>query len=225
MDTARDVISRLPELPVEAFEVAGRLGPSARGPYLTITPHTRPEPRPPAGGTIAAPNKSSACVRKYYTQAIYPRVICYDPGDLLVSAGMSIDKERADVGREPLRDVAALARKERLYKLSALNGATLKHPYWCSVKYGPWLAIASESESCTDGEQNRWEFFIVEVPEVALIWWGRWEDMPAYPSLQVTMGNKVMFSEERVCCPGFQWCATTQSCIPSTVDCGGAYPA
>ena len=81
--------------------------------------------------------------------------------------------------------------QERFYKLTSLKSVPFHHPLWCSVKYGPWLAIAKETESCIDGAPATWEFSIVEVPEVSLLWFGYWEDMPAYPSLQVIMGDLV----------------------------------
>jgi hypothetical protein len=30
--------------------------------------------------------------------------------------------------------------------------------------------------------------------------------------------------QEFYCCPGFQWCPTTQSCIPQTVNCQDPVP-
>lgn len=224
MDKTADIIRRLPEFPLEPFELAGVLDHSDRGPYLTIRPHPQTAPTPPVTSPSAALKKSSHAIRKYFTQAIYPRVICHDPGDLLVGFRMDLGQAPAGEGSETRPDVAALARRERFYKLSTFKKVELPRPYWCSVKYGPWLAIAVERESCIDGDQNLWEFFIVEVPEVALTWYGEWDDMPPYPSLQVTMGDKVLASQERHCCAEFEWCATTQSCIPMAVDCQDAYP-
>ena len=89
MSTSHDLINRLPELPLEPFEVAGTLDHSDRGPFLTIRPHKSPAPAPPNAQTLA-PSKSSFTIRKYFTQAVYPRVICYYPDDLLVSPGMNI---------------------------------------------------------------------------------------------------------------------------------------
>jgi hypothetical protein len=86
-------------------------------------------------------------------------------------------------------------------------------------------AVAKETESCLEGVPNQWEFFIVEVPEVALVWFGEWEDMPAFPSLTVIVGDLMPAGQETFCCPGFQWCPTTQSCIPLQVDCQDPIPA
>ena len=224
MSAVPDVLRRLPELPQETFEAAGTLQRSDRGPFVTLRPHNPAAPQePPVPAN--APSKSSFTVRQYFTQALYPRVICYDPGDLVVGLAMSFDPQPFPGRDRPPTDVAALAGQERFYKLSALESAPLKNPLWCSVKYGPWLAVAEETESCLEGMPNKWKFFIVEVPEVALIWFGEWTDMPAAPSLTVIMGDLVLAGYERFCCPGFQWCPTTQSCIPLQVDCQDPLPA
>jgi hypothetical protein len=223
MSAAHDLIHRLPELPLETFETAGTLDRSARGPFLTIRPQMPPAvEKPPV--PAHAPSKSSFSTRKYYTQALYPRVICYDPGDLVVGLTMNIEPQPFPGRDRPPTDVAALAGQERFYKLSALRSVPFRHPLWCSVKYGPWLAVATETESCLDGVPTRWEFFVVEIPEVALLWFGEWEDMPAFPSLTVIMGNLALAGHQTSCCPGFQWCPTTQSCIPLQVNCQDPIP-
>jgi hypothetical protein len=224
MSAVHDVLRRLPELPQETFEAAGTLQRSDRGPFVTLRPHKPAAPQePPVPAN--APSKSSFTVRRYFTQALYPRVICYDPGDLVVGLEMRFDPQPFPGRDQPPTDVATLAREERFYKLSALASGPLRNPLWCSVKYGPWLAVANETESCLVGVPNQWEFFIVEVPEVALVWFGEWADMPAFPSLTVIMGDLVLAGHETVCCPGFQWCPTTQSCIPLQVDCQDPFPA
>jgi hypothetical protein len=171
------------------------------------------------------PSKSSFLTTKYYTQALYPRLICYDPGDLIVGLTMDVDPQPFPGRDRPPIDATALAGQERFYKLSSLRSVTFRHPLWCSVKYGPWLAIATETESCIQGAPNQWEFSIIEVPEVTLVWFGEWEDMPAFPSLTVIMSNLALAGQTSSCCPGFQWCATTQSCIPLDVDCQDPIPA
>jgi hypothetical protein len=128
-------------------------------------------------------------------------------------------------GREhPPKDILALARYERFYKLSSLKSERFINPLFCSVKYGPWLATAIETTSCELGP-SRWEFWIVEMPEVFLAWFGMWEDMPPYPSLWVTMGDKVQASATQLCCPGYYWCPITMSCIPDQVPCKDTQPA
>lgn len=223
MGAADDLVRRLPELPLETFEAAGTLERSDRGPFVTIRPRRQPVPDPPPAPANAAP-KSSFTTRKYFAQAIYPRVICYDPGDLVVGLTMDIEPPPFPGRDRPPIDVAVLAGQERHYKLSALQSVPFRHPLWCSVKYGPWLAVVIETESCTQGVPNRWEFVIVEVPDVFLVWYGEWEDMPPFPSLTVIMGDLAPAGHQTSCCPGFKWCPTTQSCIPLQVNCPDPVP-
>lgn len=224
MSNTRDLIDRLPELPIEPFEVAGSLDRSDRGPFVTIRPHKFAEPDRPTAQPLAK-SRSSYAVRKYYTQAIYPRVICYDPGDLIGDLKLDLDPQPLPGREQPPADISALAGYERFYKLSSLKSKPFRNPLWCSVKYGPWLAVAKETESCFDGIPSRWEFCIIEIPEVSLVWFGRWEDMPAYPSLWVTMGDRVLAAPPRqLCCAGYYWCPTTQTCIPQGVNCQDPFP-
>jgi hypothetical protein len=216
MSTTRDLINKLPELPLEPFEVAGTLDRSDHGPFVTIRPKKFPEPeRPKVQPLVSA---SSFSIRQYYTQAIYPRVFCYDPGDLLGGLQLEVDPKPLPDRKHPPKDISALAGYERFYKLSSLKSKLLPNPLFCSVKYGPWLATAKETTACDLGPSS-WEFWIVEMPEVALVWFGNWEDMPAYPSLWVTMGDKVLASVQTLCCGGYYWCPTTMSCIPNQVKC------
>lgn len=222
MSTVPDLLSQLPELPRETFEAVGTLERSDRGPFVTLRPHKPPAPQePPVPAN--APSKSSYTVRRWFTQAIYPRVVCYDPGPLLVGLKMSVKPPQPFP--EPPTDLAALAGQERFYKLSSLESVPLRMPLWCSVKSGPWLAVARETESCLEGVPTTWEFSIVEMPEVALVWFGEWQDMPAFPSLWVTMNDKVLAGQQTFCCAGFHWCPTTGSCIPQSIDCQDPIPA
>ena len=218
------LIDRLPELPVEAFEAAGTLERSDRGPFITLRPPKQPEPVRPTS-TSRAPNKSSFLTRKYFAWALYPRVICYDPGDLVAGLEMNIDPPPHPGRNLPPTDLAVLARQERFYKLSSLQSRVFQHPLFCSVKYGPWTALVSETESCIDNVPNQWEFFIADIPQVGMIWFGTWEDIPSFPSLTVVMGSLAQSSQTSQCCAGFQWCPTTQSCIPLQVTCQDPVPA
>ena len=90
MSTADDPFRELPELPLETFEAVGTLERSDRGPFVTLRPHAPPPPKaPPVPAT--AVSKSSYSIRRYYTQAIYPRLICYDPGVLVESMATRVD--------------------------------------------------------------------------------------------------------------------------------------
>jgi hypothetical protein len=225
----RNPIDALPELPLEPFEVAGKLAHARRGPFLTIMPPARPAPTPPPAAPLPHVPTPSFEIRQYFTQAIYPRVICHDPGDFLHDLVLdpTPDGGTGDSGRDDVAgraDLAVLARREQHYKLSALNGTKLHHALWCTVKYGPWLAVAVETESCVNGVPNRWEFWIVEVPEVSMLWYGQWLDQPSFPNLTVIKGDLALANVARLCCPGNKWCPTTQSCIPNQVNCQPPVP-
>jgi hypothetical protein len=225
--TVKERIDQLPELPVETFEVAGQLGYANNVPIVTIRPHKFPEPVKPSkpSGPLPLAKKSDFAKRQYWAQVLYPRVICQNPGDLLAD-GLALFVEQGKRSSDrPNADVAAIAERERFYKLTKLNGARLNTSLWCSVKYGPWLAIVVEQESCTSGIPNFWQLAIVEMPEVSLTWYGQWEDIPSYPSLNVIMGNLVLFQQSVQCCPGFQFCPTTMSCIPISIHCPDIVPA
>jgi hypothetical protein len=229
VSTGRDLIYSLPELPLAPLELGGKLALSRRGPFLTIDPPARPAPAPPKGVAHLAPT-SAFEIRKYWTQCTYPRLICIDPGDLIGDLVLDPTPDDGTGGVDPggvvgpRPDLAVLARRERHYKLSKWNGSTLHHPYWCTVKYGPWLAVAVETESCITGAPNRWEFAIVEMPNVAMIWYGAWLDQPSLPNLTVIKGDLQMFDVTRSCCAGYKYCPTTESCIPLQVNCQSPVP-
>lgn len=215
MTTLQEKIDSLPELPVETFEVAGKLGYSDKMPVITIRPHKFPEPEKPAssGGMLQAP-KSSYTIHKYYAQVTYPLVICQPPPDEQFDTATLFEEEDNNILDLPESKIRTILKKERFYKLTTLNSRRLPVPFWCSVKYGPWLAVVSEIESCITGEPSFWQMSVYGIPEVYLSWYGNWEDIPPYPSLQVIMGNLVMFDHFYGCCSGYSYCPSTQSCIP-----------
>jgi hypothetical protein len=98
------------------------------------------------------------------SQALYPRVICYDPGDLLAGLTMNVTPQPRPGRDRPPTDVITLAGQEHFYKLTSLKSLTFHHPLWCSAKYEPWLAIAKETEACIDSAPAAWQFSRVEVP-------------------------------------------------------------
>ena len=82
-----------------------------------------------------------------------------------------------------------------------------------------------ETESCTDGVPNRWELAVSGVPGVGMVWYGQWLDQPTIPNLTVIKGSLGLTKVTPQCCPGYNWCPTTQSCIPQQVNCEPAVPA
>jgi hypothetical protein len=76
MEPLREKIKHLPELPVEAFEVAGKLGFSEKMPGITIRPHKFRAPKKPTKQSATLiPNKSQYSIRKYVVWVTYPRVV------------------------------------------------------------------------------------------------------------------------------------------------------
>jgi hypothetical protein len=118
----------------------------------------------------------------------------------------------------PNASVAAIAQRERFYKLTKLKGQQLKSTLWCSVQYGPWLAIAIEEQSCVE-IKSFWQLGIPGMPEVGVMWYGLWTDIPPYPSLTVLANDLVLFKVERFCCPGYTFCPTTMSCLRNEIRC------
>ncbi len=215
MTTLREKIDSLPELPVETFEVAGKLGYSDRMPVVTIRPNKFRKPEMPSiSEEKLQPSKSSYAIRKYYVQVTYPLVVCQPPPDEVFDTAILFEEEENSVVDLPKSKVRTISKKERFYKLSTLNGRKLPNPFWCSVKYGPWLAVVKEQESCITGVPSFWEMMVYGIPEVYLSWYGNWQDIPPYPSLQVIMGDLVMFDQSFDCCAGFSYCLSTQSCVP-----------
>jgi hypothetical protein len=223
--TLKEQIEALPELPVKTFEAAGKLSYADNVPVVTIRPNKFPKPgKPPkpdkGSGVLPLAPKSEALTLYYWVQAIYPRVICQEPSLDLAAARETLFVEQGSPASDrPNANPAAVAQRERFYKLTKLKGARLANPLWCSVKYGPWLAMAVEQESCTSGVPNTWQFAIVEMPEVALTWYGQWEDMPSYPLLSVITGDRPLFRTERQCCAGFRFCSSTMSCLAISIPC------
>jgi hypothetical protein len=208
-------INSLPELPVEDFEEAGKLGYSDKVPVVTIRPHkfSRPE-KPSSSGAILNEKKSSYEIRKYYAQVTYPLVVCQPPPDEQFDTASLFEEEDGDVVDLPKSKIRTVLKKERFYKLTKLNGKELPIPFWCYVHYGPWLAQVTETESCISGIPNSWDMFVYGIPEVNLSWYGHWEDIPPYPLLNVIMGDLVLFYHTFDCCSGFSYCLSTQSCKP-----------
>jgi hypothetical protein len=218
MDYALDSLRRLPELPIELFELSGKLGYSDIAPVITVKPNRSPLPdaRPEVAPHI--PTKPSRSIRTYSTWVIYPHVVCYPWKEPEATA--SIKMENNEVGlRANALDMETLSRSRRYYKLSSLHGRPLETPWGCVVHYGPYLATVTESESCFFDDPATWTLYAWNL-DIELTWRGRWEDIPSFPNLVVVMGalsNPTQSPPQ--CCPGFNWCSTSMSCIPSQMDC------
>lgn len=236
MYTGRDVMAELPELPLDAFQLGGRLARSRRGPYVTVVSEPRPVPVAPPPPPHAAP-RGQYQIRRYWAQVTYPHVICISPGDLVdgvvldAAAAPSAPGGMSHGGHDAFGAVtirgANLARlpAERHYKLSVLDGVKLPHSLFCTVKYGPWLAAVTETESCVDGVPNRWELTVMGIDGLGMVWDGTWLDQPTLPNLTVIKGDLALAGYATLCCPGYKYCPTTESCIPMRVNCNSPVPA
>jgi hypothetical protein len=80
----------------------------------------------PSNPIVYAQNKSSAWHRSYYVQVIYPRVICQPPWEseeVKEKTVITFFKEEDKVEPcLPELNGATIAKQERFYKLSTLNG-------------------------------------------------------------------------------------------------------
>jgi hypothetical protein len=219
MTATQEPFDRLPEFPLETFASIGPLERSERGPFLTIKPprvEAGPAPAPVALGT----SRSSSTTRHYFAWATYPRVVCHDPGPFVDGLQIAADAPGESGWDAPTNDLVALSGRVQHYRLSSLEGRTFPRPLWCTVTHGPWMAALSETESCIDGEANRWEFYLVESPEVAAAWYGAATDMPAVRSLSVVWGTMALAKQDPpTCCDGYFWCYKSGSCLRNGVPC------
>jgi hypothetical protein len=158
MTPAQDPLDQLPELPLERFESIGPLERSDRGPFLTIKP-PRVEPLRPSVPQPDVKKKASHMTRRHFAWAIYPLVVCHDPGpfvDDLQIAGETSSGSGLGHRDDEVRQVSG---RVEHYRLSALAGRTFPRPLWCTVNHGPWYGRFIEQESCTEGEnEHKWDF-------------------------------------------------------------------
>jgi hypothetical protein len=90
-----DTLDRLPDLPLD-FESMGPLERSDHGPFLTIR-HPRVGAARSATALPAPKKKTSHAARHNFAWAIYPKLVCYEPG--LVVQGLA---SPGDTPPEPL---------------------------------------------------------------------------------------------------------------------------
>jgi hypothetical protein len=227
MTTLEERIEQLPELPVEAFEVDGKLGYSDKVPVITIHPRKFPLPKKPTPNKLA-PKKCCWSTLEYAMMVTYPKVVCQPPivDPTVDQVNIKALFEQKEVGRshEPESDTKILSKKERFFKLTTLKGRKLQLPWWCSVRYGPWAAHVTQENSCLNIPTN-WTLTVGEIPEIFLSWYGLWSDMPPYPNLRLFPGSTLtFFRETHGCCPGFKTCPPTDSCVPLQIPCPDGFP-
>jgi len=208
--------THLSELPAE---LAQSLEPSLHGDALVTRPGKALPlvPRDPAGA--GSESRERACTMSYNAQAIYPMVVCYPVNQIAdVLLRDSPAGSNVDAGPGSATESGAAGQVlERYHRLSSYQGRRIADPLFCRVTGGPWSTVVQEAEQCTGGP-NRWDLS-VHSPKISLGWYGAWEDMPSYPSLQVVMDHRIVNHQQCSCCPGYAWCPTTKSCIRSSLNC------
>jgi hypothetical protein len=126
MEPVREKIKRLPELPAEAFEVAGKLGFSEKMPGITIIPHKFRTPKKPKKQSASlGPDKSQFSIRKYFVSVTYPRVVCQPPFNEQVdttSLFQAEEGENKDESHLPESNLESISKKVR-YSHDSFNSS------------------------------------------------------------------------------------------------------
>ena len=222
-------ISDLPELPLEALALGGKLGPAKTEPVLTILPKEFVEPdKPtlPSDPEEVTPlcKASSYFERHYITQVTYPRVICYPNNAPTDQVMEQVFQEQEKLDRAETSKSKADLPRMRYYKLSNYQNKKLNNPLFCTVHSGPWAATVVATQLCGNcgSLTTKWVFEVSGLPQLYMEWYGFWEDIPSdiHPNLGIFLNDLHQVSENFFCCPGHIWCEATHSCIPQTVNCG-----
>lgn len=219
-------IDDLPELPLEALSLGGEIGPAKTEPVLTILPKEFIEPDKPTfpsdTKTTQICKASSYYVRRYITQVTYPRVICYPNNALTDQVMKQVFQQQEELDTKEICRSKTDLPQMRYYKLSNYQGKKLDNPFFCTVHGGPWAAIVFETQLCDCKGTTIWEFYVNSLPQLDMVWYGLWEDIPSdtHPNLGVFLNDLHQVNKDFNCCPGYTWCETTHSCIPQTVNCG-----
>jgi hypothetical protein len=217
MKNPADALSRLPELPVELFELGAKLDYSETTPVITNRPDIITA-EPPAAPHLA-PHKPSYEIRTRHAWVGYPKVVCFPYSDLVFEAVLNFENSKPD-WRVNETDLAAIAAARRYYKLTHFRGG--ETAFGCEVRYGPWFATVIETESCYDNVPSRWDL-VSSYLGLALTWLGSWNDMPSVPHLNVIVDlNSSQVSWD--CCSGYERCLTSNSCVLTAVGCQDPYP-
>ena len=218
MKQSQSILDRLPELPVELFELSAKLGYSDSLPVITNIPTRITGERPKLPVKAAAGPVKAVYKKHWFGWITYPKVVChYVPEPLPTAlAFKNVVPEHGGIF-----DLGAIADTRRFYRLTRFEGADLAFGWICQVRYGPWFVKVREEEQCVGS--SIW-YLDASDPEIHLSWWGTWEDRPEMTNLQVIVDiNGIAQLEGPTCCEG-SYCATTMSCIPSGVTCMDQHP-
>lgn len=216
MTKQADLLNRLPELPLEAFELSSKLDYAEHAPVIT----NRFEAirlAAPVIPTPHAPDRSSHELKTYFAWVIYPHVMCVPMPELEVMARVNLEPAKASPPRHGL-DLEAIAEQRLFFKLSRLRDFDLGTPWGCEVRYGPWFGVITYTQSCSDSLPDRWALSS-SVLDMKIEWEGGPGDMPSVPNLTVWWDPAQPASVEVQCCPGHYPC--NGGCLPDDIDCPG----
>jgi hypothetical protein len=216
-----DVLSRLPELPIELFERSAKLDYSEHAPVIT----NRFEAITLEASTIPLPavNRASHDIKLFFAWVLYPHVVCTPMPDPEAMARVKPQIGKSSAPRHAA-DLAAIAQKHSFFKLSRFRGEDLATPWGCDVRYGPWFGTITYIQSCDDGVPDRWAL-VSSVLSMEIEWEGDSDDMPSVPNLTVIWNSGDPAQVTVQCCPGHRWCPASGSCLPDQIDCPDLIPA
>ncbi len=212
-----DILSRLPELPLEPFELSAKLDYSERAPVITnrfeaitIEPAVIPTPH--------EAKRSSYTIKRYFAWVIYPHVVCTPVPDLEVMARVNTQPGKSPQPQHA-GDLAVIAETRLFFKLSRFRGTDLATPWGCEVRYGPWFGIIDYTQSCFDDSLGRWVLYAPGM-SISVAWEGDADDMPSVPNLTVVWDPGQPAHVGFDCCPGFRMC--NGGCLANQIDCPGS---
>jgi hypothetical protein len=199
--------SDLPELPPE---FAQNLAIAHTAPVL-MTKSARALPQPTSRGPILA--IARACTTDYGGYVTYPIAVCYPPGEL----AETLERSRAET---PPPTRAGAISPPPSFKLSSHPLVSIRTPWYCTVRNGPWYAHVEGAQHCGANPNIRsWTAQILGAPEAVVVTWaGAINDVP--PPLNLTAISQT--NEFCVCCSGFT--CPNGNCVTNPQLCGGGGP-
>jgi hypothetical protein len=220
MNKQPDLPSRLPELPVELFELSAKLAYSETAPVIT----NRPNRVVVDARVIATPriNRASHEIKQFHAWVLYPKVICQSYDDQIAVAALKLDQGEP-MPKSEMGDLSSMANTRHFYKLSRFNGRDFVTPWGCEVRYGPWFGTIIYTQSCDDQLPDTWAL-VSSVLAMKVEWEGGPDDMPSVPNLTVVWDPGQPASIKRQCCPEHTWCPSSQSCLSDKITCPGLVP-
>ena len=219
MKTHINTLERVAELPTDIFELSGELAWSPDAPVIKLRPYVVTA-KPPA---IATPRitRATHVIRTYHAWVIYPHVVCTPIPDLEVLAKLEPDTGAPAKPRHA-GDLAGIAHMRHFYKLSRFHGKPLATPWGCEVRYGPWYATVTYTQSC-DESADKWSLSS-PVLGMQIDWSGTAADMPQVANLTAIWDPNGPAESRWDCCAEHTWCASSGSCLPNRIPCPPQVP-